>query len=158
MATPVQEGSLRRFRNEAQAIRDRAVGQIFALLCAASLSITLLFALAIVALTPRSHFLWPIGGGLVLSLAAAKWTHRTRRTAAGIGVLATMMVAGISGVVLVQRGSHAPALVYGLTTVAVVFIAGRGRLATVLGLCRSMPRTRSAWTTRGCWRSSSRWS
>ena len=147
MATSVEDGSLERFRNEARIVRDRADGQIFVLLSTAALSITSLFALAIAARTPRSVFLWPIVAGLLLSAAATGWTYRTRRIETGIALLATVMVIGISGVVLVQRGSHAPALVYGLTTVAVVFVAGRERLGARLGLGLT------AWTGAVTWAS-----
>ena len=147
MPTSVEDGSLERFRSEAKAVRDRADWHIFALLCTAVLSITFLFAVAIVVLMPRSVFLWPILGGMVLSGAAVVWTRWTRRFEAGIALLATMMIVGIAGVIFIQRGSNAPALVYGLTTVAVVLIAGRGRLGLLLGLGLT------AWTGAITWAS-----
>ena len=147
MPTSVEHGSLERFRSEAQAVRDRADWQIFAVLCTAALAITLLFAVAIIALVPGSIFLWPITIGMVLSASAIVWTRWTRRFEAGIALLASMMIIGISGVIFVQRGSNAPALVYGLTTVAVVFIAGRGRLGVLLGLGLT------AWTSAVTWAS-----
>ncbi len=134
MATSMGDDSLGHFRHEAQTIRDRAEWQIFGLLSAASVSITLLFALAILARTPGSIFLWPILGGLLLTVGAVWWTCHTRRIEAGIALLSTMMIAGISGVIIVQRGSNAPALVYGLATIAVLSIAGHGRIAGRLAL------------------------
>jgi signal transduction histidine kinase/CheY-like chemotaxis protein len=145
MTPAVETGSTDRFRSDARAIRDLADWLIFALLGTAAVAVTSLFSLAIVAQAPQSVFLWPIGGGWLLSVVAVLWTRQTRRVHTGIAVLATAMVAGISGVVLIQRGSHAPALVYGLTTIAVVFIAGRRRLAGRLSLWLT------AWTSAITW-------
>lgn len=133
MATSVEAGSLAQFRSEAQAIGDQADWRFFVLLATATSAVASVFLLALLRWTPGSAFLWPVMLGWVLSLAAIWWTHRTRRVHAGIALLSTMMMVGISGGILVQRGSNAPALVYGLATVAVVLIASRYRLAAYLG-------------------------
>ncbi|OYU42855.1 MAG: hypothetical protein CFE44_21640, partial [Burkholderiales bacterium PBB4] len=145
MATLARDGSANRFRDEAQAIQDGADWRILVLLSAASIAVTALFAVAILARRPSSGFLWPILLGLSMSLAALGWSLYTRRIRTGIGVQATAMVIGIAGVVLVQSGSNAPALVYGLTTVAVVFVAGLSRLGTWLGTLLTL------WTAAVTW-------
>ena len=140
-----REGSLSRIRAEAAVLRERADWQTFALLAGAAIGVTTLFALVLVVRSPRSIFLWPIVAGFVLSAAAVLWTRRTRRVDTGLAVLATAMLVGIAGVIFVQRGSHAPALVYGVTTVAVVFIAGRQKLAVRLAVGLL------AWTAAVTW-------
>jgi two-component system, NarL family, sensor histidine kinase BarA len=145
MPTSVEEGSLERFRSEARSIRQRADTQTFAILSGAALSVAGLFAAAILASQPGSFFLWPIAASLVLMGSAIWWTYRTGHVESGIGVLAALMVVGISGVIFVQKGSNAPALVYGLATVAVAFIAGRFLLAVALGLWLT------AWTASVTW-------
>ncbi|MEP7296080.1 MAG: ATP-binding protein [Burkholderiales bacterium] len=133
MTTSIEDGSLARFRDEARAIRDRADWRIFALLCTASLAVTLLFSIVILTLRPNSPLLWPNALAFVTIVGTTLWTRRTQRVPAGIAVLATVMIVGISGVILVQRGSNAPAVLYGLTTVTVLFFADRSRLGARLG-------------------------
>ena len=147
MPGSMEDGSLDRFRNEAQAIRERADWQIFALLGSASMGVVGVFALAIVLKAPRSAFFWPILAGLVLPAAALLWTRRSRRIDVGLVLLTAMMLVGISGVILVQNGARAPALGYGLTTVAVVLIAGRQRLGLLLATWLT------AWTGAVTWAS-----
>jgi hypothetical protein len=147
MAGSMEDGSLDRFRNEARAIRERADWRIFALLGSASLGVVGVFALAIVLKAPQSNFFWPILAGLLLTAVALLWTRRTRRIDSGLVLLTVMMLVGISGVILIQNGARAPALVYGLTTVAVVLIAGRQRLGLALALWLTV------WTGAVTWAS-----
>jgi len=149
MATSVEDGSLERFRNEAQAIRARADWQVFALLAGAALLVDLLFFLAIALRAPSSAFLWPMVAASVLTLATVGWTLRTRRSEAGVTMLATMMVLGCSPIILIQRGANAPALIYGLATVAAVFVAGRERLGGGLALWLTL------WTGAVTWAAAS---
>ena len=152
MVTSVPDGSLERFRSEAKAIHDGAEWRIFGLLFTASLSITSLYVWAVLALTPESAFRWPVLVAFVLICLVALWTVRTRRVSVGIALLSTMMVAGVSGVIAVQRGAHAPALVYGLATIAVVFVAGRGRLGWSLALALTLWTIAVSWAaTTGRW-------
>lgn len=141
MTTRVEDGSLERFREEARAIHQRAGWHLFTLLASAALLVSSVFVVAAWWRTPDSPILWPNLGGFLACAATVVWTRRTRRVQAGIGVLATLMMFGICGVILVQRGSLAPALSYGLTTVAVVFIAGRWQLGWPLAVVLA------TWTT-----------
>lgn len=145
MTTSIEDGSRARFRTEASAIRDQADWHTLVLLGTASLAVTLLFSVLLLRHRPDSPLLWPNLAGCLGIAATLVWTHRTRRMHAAIAVLTSVMMVGICGVILVQRGSHAPAVVYGLTTVAVVFIAGRARLGAALALALTV------WTAVVTW-------
>lgn len=145
MTTRVEDGSVERFRDEARAIDERAGLHLFTLLASAALLVTSLFLVAALRHTPDSAILWPNLAGFCACAGVVAWTWRTRKVQAGIGVLATLMMAGICATILVQRGSLAPALSYGLTTLAVVFIAGRWQLGWPLALGLA------AWTAAVTW-------
>jgi signal transduction histidine kinase/CheY-like chemotaxis protein len=134
MPNPLEDGWLARFRGEAQAVRAHADRQVFQLLWLASTGTCLLFVLAMLVQRRVSPFLWPILVAVGLQFFVLWWTRRPERIETGVAFLATVMTLGLSGVVYLQGGAHAPGLVYGLTTVAVVLIAGRRGLGVGLAL------------------------
>lgn len=134
------EHPLARFRDQASGIRDRASRQFYLLLFGALLAVCTLYVAMIAWRTPGSALLWPIASALVASIGLTWWAGRNHKYMPALVVLAAFMLAGICGVIVVQRGSNAAGVIYGLTTVAVVLIAGLLRIGWLLGCCLA------AWT------------
>lgn len=139
------EPLLARFRDQADAIRERASRQVYLLLFGAQFVVCSVYVVMILWRAPGSLLLWPIAAALVAGIGLTGWAWRSGQFMPAIVVLAVFMLTGISGVIFVQRGSDAAGVIYGLTTVAVVLIAGYVRVGWLLGSWLA------AWTAGVSW-------
>lgn len=151
MTIPFDDGSLERllarFRDQAEVVRDRANRQFFMLLSVALISVCALYVAMILWRTPQSALLWPVSCALVAGFGLHWWARSSGRYGPATIMLAALMLTGICAVILVQRGSNAAAVIYGLTTVAVVLIAGFVRVGSLFGAWLAVWTAAVTWAT-----------